>query len=608
MLFQKHARLILVVAGAISYSCGGGGGDSGDSNGGGGTQAGVDSNDFTPTTLAISLPTTLTNSNSNSGLRLQTAGGGEATPGTSESQGYWELTDKVRRIQVQLAELSLNNAVLDNVFADSCGGTLEGDSCTVQDACATITAEILKNIELSMGEEHFAEDGQGLDYLKDMEDTEHCFDSVTVTALSDDSEGYDYEAVMVLDSVNSVTQYWNSDRDKVKVIQKFQDDFSEAAGGTVAALQDSSEVFKGTSTFVYNDAKKLFKARNTYSHSFSGQSSKGEEKFTIQSLSDKLDVKGVVLKGSMKSESGGSDWSLEIEGKVDNNGGFVRTLSGWSQYQVSSMTISAPCEVDKEYGLYPAGTTAGELEEDAIFFEQLGTFFCMMSTTNLDSTSVYLYNQLPSDPTGLAVMEISWPEFDESNPDAAFYPTVASSSLSISSLSASPTTNYHCYEEQFSATGELDAWRAADGKCDDPNISWISESGSFGDDYFYDESEDGDAFQETKVSISGVTESSIQDLSGMTDFLPNLYLAKAGSDFASKTPFTEEFDKNLIGMGWAEVPDASASTSGMDNYQIDYWGAADQAASAEVYVESYDQTTGEISVTRVSDATVQAQE
>jgi hypothetical protein len=144
-------------------------------------------------------------------------------------------------------------------------------------------------------------------------------------------------------------------------------------------------------------------------------------------------------------------------------------------------------------------------------------------------------------------------------------------------------------------------------KCSDPDLDWLNSSGSFGDEYYYDESVDGAEFAEVKVTVSEVSESSLQNLSGMTDFLPTIYLAKSGSDLDSTTPFTEEFDKQLIGMGWAEVPDATASTSDMSHYNIDYWGSTDQVANAEVYVESFDGDTGKVSVMQVTSASVKSQ-
>ncbi|SMF16141.1 hypothetical protein [Pseudobacteriovorax antillogorgiicola] len=598
----KQQSLAILAAAALIQGCGssGGGDDSSSSD----DETAIDTNDFTPTALAVSLPTTLTSSEGSS-LRLTQ----DSEPGTSQSQGYWELTDKVQRIQLQLAELTLNNAILDNVYSSSCGGTLDSGSCTTTDACATITKQIINNIKATLGEEHFATEGDGLSHFEGWVGSEHCFSSVTLTALTSNDEGYNFQAEMVLDDNNSITQYWNETKDKVKVVHAFRDDFS-MEGEAFSLQESSSSYYSGTSTFVFDSNAGTFKARNTFSYSYDNTVEQGEEAFTIQSLDDKLDLNGVVLKGTISSEFNGNKWSLGIEGNVDNNGGFVRTQSGWSTYEVSAMTLSAACTEGIDYGLYPSGTTATELTGDNIFFEQIGSFWCYPAASSLTGDSVYIFNQLPSDPTGLVIMEMAWPEYTETSGEAeaeAFYPTVTASALTMASLTAAPSTQYHCYEEQFSAAGSIEAWRAADGKCDSGNLNWISGDGSFGDEYFYDDSVAGE-FQEISVTISGVTESEIQALSGFSDFLPYMYIAVSGSNLSTLEQYSDSFYKQVIGGAWATSPDATADTSGISNYQVDFWGSTDQLSNAELFVESFNSTTGEMSVVQVSGASFTASE
>ena len=552
-------------------------------------------NDFTPTSLTVSLPTTLTSESSSSSLKLQSG-----TPGTGESQGYSEVTEKVRRIQFQMADLSLNNSLLDQVFSQDCGGALTDGSCTVTNACVTLTSDMVSVVKGSMGDEHFETDGE-LAYMDQLVGQEYCLPSVSITALTDNSEGYNFQAVIVEDDTNNTTQLWNTDRTRVKIIEEYQDDFS---GGGPAL--NSSLLFKGASVFIYDSSTQTFKAKNTFSFTSGSTTQQGEENFTIQSLSDKLDVNGIIIKGSIKSEFNGNTWGLDIEGKVDNNGGFIRTQSSWTNYTVSAISLSAACTANKQYGFFPSGSTTSTLTGDKIYQDQIGSLYCFTATASPDATYAYIYNQLPSNPSSMVLMEIAYPEIPtDSSTD--FYPTLTASSITISSLTASPSTDYHCYEEEFSATGELSAWRAADQKCDTANLSWDQETGSFGTEYAYDESTDGANFQGIDVTISGASEADLKTASSLSDYLPQIFITASGADLSSQTPHTPEFDKLLIGIGWPIDPAATAASSGVANYDIEYWGTSDQVSSAEVWVESINETTGAISVTKVSSASVAEQ-
>ena len=203
----------LAMASALSFaaaSCGGGSDDSSTDTSIDPTA--IDSNDFTPAALAISLPTTLTtSSNSSGGLRLT-----QEEPGASSSQGYWELTEKVQRIQFQLAELTLNNAILDNVYTTSCGGSI-ATACTVENACATITQQIVNNLKDTIGEEHFEDDYSPLSFLMTWSG-KHCFPNLTLSAVTDSSDGYAYQAVISFDESNGITQQWIEDKTKVKIV------------------------------------------------------------------------------------------------------------------------------------------------------------------------------------------------------------------------------------------------------------------------------------------------------------------------------------------------------------------------------------------------------
>ena len=98
------------------------------------------------------------------------------------------------------------------------------------------------------------------------------------------------------------------------------------------------------------------------------------------------------------------------------------------------------------------------------------------------------------------------------------------------------------------------------------------------------------------VSITGVTEADIQTASGFSDFLPQVFIAGASSGITDVEIYSEDFYALLIGQGWPEIYDATASTTDTSNYNVDYWGTEDQVATAEIYVEKFDADTGLISI------------
>lgn len=569
--------------------------DSGDSSS-------TDSNDFTPSTLSLNLPSSLTSTSDSTSLSLQSSSS-RATPTTTTSEGFQEVSEKIQRIQFQMAELSLNNSMLDKVYANQCAGSLDTGSCTASNVCVTLSNEMVNSVKQTIGDKHFQDSDGELSYINDLPGSEYCFSSVTINALTDNAEGYHFHAEITEDSTNKIQQYWNTDRTKVKIIEQFQDNFD---GKKSDLALSSSEIFKGTSTFIYDDTNKIFKAKNSFSFTSNNVSDIEDENFTIQSLSDELDASAVLIKGHIRSEFNGNKWSMKIEGKVDDNGGFIRTGSGWSSYSISSMTLSAACAQGSEYWLYPKDSSTSNIKKERIYHDHIGSFYCSSATTTPETSEVYIDRQLPSDPSQMVLMTVSHPEIPTSS-ETEFFPTLTASNLKVTAITASPTTTHHCYEEEFTTNGQLKAWRAADGRCDSENLSWIQGNGEFGTDYSYDDTVDGANFAETKIQITGVTEADLQTASGLNHFLPRLFITVAESDLSSFTPQTPEFDALLLGTAWPKAPDQAASSSDVSNYIVDYWGSSDQLATAELWVETVDSSTGQVGYVKISGATVSSQ-
>lgn len=594
--------LVSLFAGVSFVGCGSGSSSSDGDNSGQDPNS-IQINDFTPSTLAISLPKTLTSSNNNDGNGLLLV---QEEPSANSSQGYWELTSKVERIHFQLAELTLNNAVLDNVYASSCSAGLES-TCSVENACATITQPIINNLKSAIGEQHFESEFSPLAYFDQMLGQEHCFPNLTLSRIPESTDGFAFQAVISFDENNSITQSWSEDKKKVRIQHSYRDDFSGAEDPEKAGLfqlqAGASEFFSGSSTFVYDANLGSFKVVNKYSHTSGEETSSGEENFTIQSLDDKLDLNGVVLKGTIESEYNGDTWTLGLVGDIDDNGGFVRTNSGWTNYQISSITLSAACEAGSEYAIFPANVDLSTLSGDDFYISQLGTIFCSEASVSPDPSGSYIYKQLPANLANLKLAVLTYPPYDETADPANHSPTIDASSITLSAIASAPTTSYHCYEEEFSATGELTAWRSAEGNCKTPNLNWVGGDGSFGGEYSYDESQD--YYQAPSLNIAGVSEADIKALSGFDDFLPHVYIVQAGASISAVEAHSEAFYSLLIGQAWAEVYDAEASSTDTSNYYVEFWGTEEQIASAQLYVEKFDEQTGALSFVEITGASLQ---
>jgi hypothetical protein len=556
MLVRKHLMIGILGLGLIGFGCK----KKSDSK----DDSAVPENKLAPSAISIALPSTLTKKSEESSLRLEADEPGEGGPSNSASQGYFELTESINRIQDQLAGLTLDNAILDKVMEAQCD--FEADAkCSVKGdkACATVDATMLAIVQNSLGPKAFEEDGD-LAGMLEQEDQEICFASISIEKLKKSkNQPYDFEATIIEDKDNETNMSWSLPTEEkagsVRVVNTYKESFDEfempeesVPEESIAINEELGPVFTGKATLTYDATNKVFAMNDVYSMKIGSEVDSNEESLKITGLSAAGDLgdNAVHVKAQIKSSFSGNESNLSLTAIAGEEGGFVRTNSSFSYYSVTAAQLSANCEVGQQYFFYPpddANDDTDTIEDLNIFMLQSGSFYCDEASTTLTGSSVFLNGPPPANASTLRLFTVEFPAFegesgegsgdsgDEQDPpfplklaEEDFFPTVASSTLTFTSLTASRVSESYCYEEEFTPEGEITAWRSGTGNCDATGFEWENTEGKFSTSFDLDKVAKSENIKEPKLTITkngeSITAQDLQQWSNQSAILPTLLL------------------------------------------------------------------------------------
>ncbi len=479
--------------------------------GNGGAGGGAYATTFVPGAIALTFPSSVSSSSTNAGLRLfdDSMGGGGST-------GLSQLKQAIFQVQQQMAEVKGYSLFAEAVVtassqcikeSSSTGATFVSD-CAIPSPCTTFTKAMAADVAAQLGSAS-EEGGMSPTFSSFPVAGERvCFHRLTVSRLMGDPEfAQRFELQVDAAGTNSVIMFWSDGGQKVKTIQKFSFDMSSMGPAPTSSANgtpnDSGIKVLGGALFTYDRNLRLFTASRTFTTSGGeGMNSEYEQTITAQSLSNKLDLKGVAIKASLSMKMEGMDWKSVLSGTADDVGGFVSDESSSSQVVINSITLNGFCDIGKHYTIYPGNASTSDINLDSSWQKAMGGFYC--SSNPPASMDIYFHGVIPPNPQAVRFFIIHW------NADYSAIASATDGNFAIDTLDSTRVTTYNCREEAFT-DGATVMERYGDGRCSEIG-DWFVTSWDPSNPYLLESN--GYEFDEIRVDVLGISEQQLLNTSG----------------------------------------------------------------------------------------------
>lgn len=409
--------------------------------------------------------------------------------------------------------------------------------------------------------------------LGDEMDSPKCVIKKNITG---DPDGMTNSVTVETDASNLTSIAWNDDKSKTRT--ELNSSFSSADLGESSEMSFS---FSSKYRVVFNVQTGEMSAVGQHSTTFGQNVDKFTDEFSLKKNPDAADKHGVI--GYFKQE--GNGFNMTSNFAVDDDGGKISTTYTMVQVTLAGLTLSSAVEANNSYYLAPTG-----VKGEAIYFKSVGSFWSMDATASPEGVAYWGPSTLPS---GLKVYKESFDMSEPSDMSAPMGPSVEETAITVTGGTVQKETTSFSYVETWSADGELTSAGEVD---ENGNVTYFFGADAAAGYNSYGGEIDAFLADRIKITVSGTNTQAVG--------ADSLYIFSATADVSGVDPFDyAALDAaGLIGQGWFAGDWEQQSTTDLTGYMFEYFGTADEVATAKVYRVVFAQDAFELQL--VSGATV----